>query len=391
MCVWWLFYLQHEKSLRPAIIDNIIKILSCGLSIRGYAIFRCSNSQCSHTKRVCFSCKGRFCPTCGKKLTEQWIKKQQAVLPQTTWQHITYTMPGELWELFNLNRFLLNDLSRVAANTLLKTAQNKGIMPGIFTALHTFGRDLKWNTHVHVSATLGGLTLDKTQWKSLYFSQKSIKKMWRYSIIQLLRKHYDQLVLPEAIERACPTYTHFNRWLNTHYQKTWNVHFAKPNPSHKKNVAYLGRYVKRPPLAMSRLEHYDGHLVIFNYLDHRSKTHRRFSCSAAEFMGRFTQHIPDKGFRMIRYYGFLANRVRGLLLPKVYNLLNQPEKNAIPLRWPELQKLTFGSDPMECILCRSKLTLAEKHVGLSQKALHQYHRQLATQKPIYWPSQAKSV
>ncbi|MFK0569557.1 transposase [Endozoicomonas sp.] len=36
-------------------------------------------------------------------------------------------------------------------------AGKKGIRSGIFTALHTFGRDLKWNTHVHLSVTTGGL------------------------------------------------------------------------------------------------------------------------------------------------------------------------------------------------------------------------------------------
>lgn len=94
---------------------------------------------------------------------------------------------------------------------------------------------------------------------------------------------------------------------------------------------------------------------------------------------------------MIRYYGFLANRVRGKLLPKVYNLLGQSEKNALPLRWPDLLQKTFGKDPLECILCQSKLVLMEKHVGLSQNDFHQYHRQLALQKPIYWSPQAKSA
>ncbi|MDE1465932.1 IS91 family transposase [Spartinivicinus poritis] len=265
MSTWWLFYQQHRDTLRPAIVDNIIKILSCGLSVRGYAIFRCSNDKCSHTKRIYFSCKGRFCPTCGKKLTEQWIQKQQTILPDPPWQHITFTMPGELWELFKLNRFLLNDLSRLSANTLLKFAKNKGITPGIFTALHTFGRDLKWNTHVHLSITLGGLTLDHRLWTPLYFPQQSIKKRGRYGIIDLLQKHYDKLIFPESLQTIGATYSGFTRWLDSHYQKTWIVHFAKPNKNHKKNVSYLGRYIKRPPLAMSRLEHYDGHKVIFNY------------------------------------------------------------------------------------------------------------------------------
>ena len=44
-----------------------------------------------------------------------------------------------------------------------------------------------------------------------------------------------------------------------------------------------------------------------------------------EFIERFIQHIPEKGFRMIRYYGFLSNAVRGKLLPKIYKILGQKQ------------------------------------------------------------------
>ena len=57
---------------------------------------------------------------------------------------------------------------------------------------------------------------------------------------------------------------------------------------------------------------------------------------------------------MIRYYGFLANRVRATLLPTVYNLLNQPERNALKITFPDLLKQTFGLDPLQCILCQAQ-------------------------------------
>nr|WP_272539665.1 transposase [Providencia sp. PROV197] len=46
---------------------------------------------------------------------------------------------------------------------------------------------------------------------------------------------------------------------------------------------------------------------------------------------RYVNHIPAQHFKMIRYYGFLANRKHGRLLPKVYDTLdmlhsNVPEK-----------------------------------------------------------------
>ncbi|QGP52388.1 Putative transposase (plasmid) [Piscirickettsia salmonis] len=51
--------------------------------------------------------------------------------------------------------------------------------------------------------------------------------------------------------------------------------------------------------------------------------HKNYECSVEAFIERLTQHIPEKFFKMIRYYGFLANRVRKTLLPKVYDLLDQ--------------------------------------------------------------------
>ncbi|MFT0173889.1 transposase [Paraburkholderia mimosarum] len=64
-------------------------------------------------------------------------------------------MPSALWEVFRLNRALLEATSRPAVRVIKKTAARKGILPGIFTALHTFGRDLQWNVHVHLSMTSG--------------------------------------------------------------------------------------------------------------------------------------------------------------------------------------------------------------------------------------------
>ena len=63
-------------------------------------------------------------------------------------------------------------------------------------------------------------------------------------------------------------------------------------------------------LALSRLKHYDGNTVVFAYLNHTTQRHQTATFDAEAFIKRFVQHIPDKGFRMLRYYGFLAHRVR---------------------------------------------------------------------------------
>lgn len=359
-------------------------MLSCGLSIRGYALFCCSNRDCTHTKKVAFSCKSRFCPTCGKKATDQWIATQQAVLPQTAWQHITFTMPHELWALFKEDYRLLGQLSALAAATVQQVARDKGVRPGIFTALHTFGRDLKYNVHVHLSVTLGGLSDDHRTWQTLYFPKRQIMPQWRYHVITLLRQTYQRgtLSLPPVMQAQCPTAREFNAWLDTHYRKAWIVHFTKPSNNPQHTVNYLGRYLKRPPLAQSRLQHYDGQTVIFDYLNHTTGQQQTRTDSAPAFITRLVQHIPDKGFRMIRYYGFLAHRVRSTLLPKIYALLNQPTPYPLAIRWPVLLQQSFDLDPLQCILCQAPLRLSALVTGLSTPELQRYHRQLALQQLI---------
>ena len=183
---------KHQQSIRPSVVENIVKMLSCGLSIRGYATYSCPNEDCPHMKFVPFTCKARFCSTCGKKATANWIHKQLSILPQTEWQHITLTMPKQLWALFEKNRWLLDKLSSIAAGTIQTTAQQNNVTPGIFTALHTFGRDLKWNPHVHMSVTRGGLNTKQESWKKLFFRKETIMRMWRYRVIKLIRCAYKE-------------------------------------------------------------------------------------------------------------------------------------------------------------------------------------------------------
>ena len=120
--------------------------------------------------------------------------------------------------------------------------------------------------------------------------------MWRYEIISLFREAYNrgELKLPKDLQATCPNKAAFNRWLNIHYQKSWIIHFAKPSKNHHRNIKYLGRYLKRPPLSMSRLRHYDGKEVIFSYLNHATKEYLRFSSKVEDFIKRLVQHIPDK-------------------------------------------------------------------------------------------------
>jgi len=378
---WWNFYNKYHDKIREPIVLAITKLLSCKNTIRGYQQYICSNKDCSHTKRIPHTCKSKACSSCGKKATELWIEKQNQLLPNTGWQHITFTMPSELWDFFWLNRPLLNSIGKIAADCIKTIANNKQVTPGVFIAIHTFGRDLKRNVHIHLSTTTGGLCEETGRWKKLYFNQSTLMLLWRYQIIKLFRDahHNNQLVIPNSIQQQLNHTFSFNAFLNHLFSKYWIVHCSKPSANHKKNVAYLGRYIKRPPIAESKLKHYDGEELTFNYLDHHSNTYRPFKLSAEQFIARFIQHIPDTHFRMIRYYGFLAHRIRGKLLPVVYALFEQDIAQNIPApTYAQLIMRNFHFDPLACILCGHQLVLSFVHFGrCSSFSLLGFHRKLA--------------
>ena len=116
----------------------------------------------------------------------------------------------------------------------------------------------------------------------------------------------------------------------------------------------MGRYLKRPVIAQSRIIYENASEVVFKYLDHNDKKTKRKYLTPLEFVERLTWHIHDKYFRAVRYYGFLANCVRGKLLPIVFELLglDQTELQAA-IDWASLIQLNFNFNPLTCILCGS--------------------------------------
>lgn len=364
--LWDQILAEPGDNLRPAVIENVEKMLNCATSMMGSRLYVCSNRCCSHTKYIHQTCKGRACPSCGKKATEQWIAKQSGIMPDCKWQHITFTLPDVLWFVFSLNRKLLGALFQCAASILQNWAKKKGCQIGIFCALHTYGRQFNWNVHIHLSVTCGGLT-DTGQWKPLYFPAKTIERCWRANVITLLKKQHPDLVLPTEHQSPFDWYN----FLDLQYQRHWHIHLAKTTKNAKRTVNYLGRYLKKLPLSASRLRHYKkGETLDVNYLDHRTHEHKQLTIEPKALILRLIEHIPDKHFRMIRYFGFLANANRKNQLPKVYKALNQRQPEPIVLiTYRMLSKGYLRVDPFVCILCGSELRYSQFRLGAKIAAL----------------------
>ena len=147
--------------------------------------YGCDNPSCLHVKYITSACHSRACPSCGKKATNLWIAAQLNRLPDCDWTHLVFTLPDTLWPLFEVNRWLLNDLCRLAVDNLLYAAGKRGLDIGIFCAIHTYGRRLNWHPHIHVSVTCGGIN-GHGKWKKISFRKDAMRARWMWNIRQLL-------------------------------------------------------------------------------------------------------------------------------------------------------------------------------------------------------------
>ncbi len=274
------------------------------------------------------------------------------------------TLPDTLWPLFFHNRHLLEAVCRLAVDNLLYAARQRGLSIGVFCAIHTYGRRLNWHPHVHVSVTCGGIN-ENGEWKGLSYNKSALRQRWMWNLRQFLISQWQHITLPSELEWIA-SQSAFKSLVLQAGGLHWHIYVSKKTANGRKTVNYLGRYLKKPPISGSRLAHYSASpTVSFNYLDHRTKTYQRETVSQAEMLRRVIQHIPEKHFRMIRYFGFLANRVCGQQLPRVYEALQMaaPEK-AKKLYFAQMSKAFLNRDPFSCVLCGGRLVYSRALSGL---------------------------
>ena len=95
-------------------------------------------------------------------------------------------------------------------------------------------------------------------------------------------------------------------------------------------VSYMMRYAGRPAMAENRIISYDkkSDLVSWWYDDHKTNERITVSESGKELLGKMFIHIPEKNFRMVRYYGFYSSKERDLLY-KIHSILGNNVKASI--------------------------------------------------------------
>ncbi len=359
------YYEEIKYTLHPrdTEMENIDKMINCGDPSFGGAMYGCPH--CGKLKFVPFRCHSRFCPTCGNKYAMERTTNISFKLLRVPHRHCVFTIDENLRDYFLQDRSLLNCLfhsvNSVVSRMFFQMNKSRNFTPGFIMVLHTFGRDLKWNPHIHCLISEGGYS-DDGFWRNVsHFNYTYLRNAFRTALLN------------ELESKIGPSFKKVKAKCYTEHKQGFYV-YAKPNKCDPKAVMkYIGRYLGRPVIAASRLDKYDGDMVTFHYNRHEDDTYLEETIPAMEFIKRLIRHIPEKHFKMIRYGGLYA---RHRDIDTRLNRAISKEKHSI-LRsfnqWRNAILLSFGYDPLECPDCKRKMEFLELYYNHQRVSLEELY------------------
>lgn len=135
---------------------------------------------------------------------------------------------------------------------------------------------------------------------------------------------------------------------------------AKPSLSGPDTVIrYISCYLGRPVITLNRIDSYDRESVTFQYNRHEDNVFVRKNLPAIDFIKLLIRHIPEKHFKMTRYYGLYA-RHRSID-HKLFKAVHPSRHRFIKTftKWRMDILLSFEYDPLECPDCRSIMEIID--------------------------------
>ena len=270
---------------------------------------------------------------------------------QVNHRHVVFTIDEGLWNVFLLHRKMLKEFMDEAVRILKEHFEKKHkITPGIIAGLHTFGSRLNFNPHVHMLVTMGGMK-SNGEWKTYdYVPFEMLRKQWQTVVLKLIRRNLNEDEKKQVQSRLQKAYSANG--------DGFYVHAPKQKGNVKEQLGYIGRYMKRPAIALKRIKEYDGEFVVFSYHDKSSGEERTEKITVEEFITRVIRHIPDENFKTIRYYGVYARRIKNVCKKLVTNWQKQARKWIVKAKkrlqrrnWRERIQKATGKDPLVCPKC----------------------------------------
>lgn len=369
---------------RPAVIKNVEKIIKCRTLWLGIQSFACENKKCDHVMFVPNTCKSRFCPACGFKATLNWQGAFMHRVIPSPYQHLVFSVPRLLTELYLHNRReIVKLMYRAASKSILEFCKEReGYLPGIVGVFQSFGKYLNLHPHFHLIRTAGGILLSdgKTWIDSSYLPEEAIKARFKAKILKGLRGLHRHGKLKGPLGHL--SYREFNRRLNAIYEKSWWIWIGQADENNELiPYFYISRYLFRAPISSRRIVGYaKGKLVKWlPQCRYHLSSSQAFFDTPARFIEKLVQHIPDEYDHQIFYSGLYAPAYRKTFYRAAkehFEKIRQEKGELEPLaehkamKWAQLLEMASGRNPLKCSKCGARMRFVrliffpEKQIGL---------------------------
>jgi hypothetical protein len=310
-----------------------VKVLNAILRCRTAALggHRDQCIRCGYPAISYNSCRNRHCPKCHTNAREKWLAARQRELLPVDYYYLVFSVPHALVPLIWQNKkVLFRLLFEASAETLIDVAadpKHLGAGIGFLSILPTWGQTLQRHPHVHCVVPGCGLSPDRQRWirspPRFFLPVRVLSQVFRGKFVAGLKRAFCRkelaffgACLPLAQEKA------FRAFLRTLFREDWVVYAKRPFGGPEHVLHYLAQYTHRVAISNHRLVDLTDTDVTFLWKDYAHGSRRRkMTVTHEEFLRRFLEHVLPRGLPRIRYFGFLANRRRGIFLPLCRTLL----------------------------------------------------------------------
>jgi hypothetical protein len=174
------------------------------------------------------------------------------------------------------------------------------LVPGVISAIQTFGDRINFHPHLHFLVTEGGMDEAGVFQAIPRIDDVRLAELFAREVLAMLVRK--ELLSPDWAERILS-------WPHTGF----NVHSLVRTQT-KIEAERVGKYMIRPLLSLERLSFLEpeGKVGYRHGRDSASQSSMRLpnqgtaeqeTMDYLEFIARVTSHIPDKGQVMVRYFG----------------------------------------------------------------------------------------
>jgi hypothetical protein len=374
-------YAERYGPWRPAIARAVADYAKCGDLREGFARVHCP--KCGHDLFVALSCRKRcLCPSCHQKQSLQTgLHVAEEVCVPVPHRQFVFTVPRNLRPYFRQRRELLSALPLLAWETVRDVYAaafgRDGLQPGMVSALQTFGELAHWHPHLHALVTDGAFDATDGFVPLPETPAGVFAEVWRTKVFSLLRQAGCISSRAVWVMRS---------WKHSGFSVDRSV---RVHGSQRDAVDRIVQYMVRCPFSLERILRVtpDGKVV---YRTEKAEC-RPFAFEAREgtgkpstvvrnfelfepldFIAEITQHLPDPGEHLVRYYGWYSNKSRGLRAkqarqaqepgtPSTHSLPGlsggSPGRRRRRMRWAELIRRVYEVDPLRCPHCGGRMKI----------------------------------